>query len=290
LAVSIIDFVRERGFIMNIKKIISGGQTGADRAALDFAIENDISHGGWVPKGRLAEDGVIPDRYDLVETESPDYNVRTEMNVMDSDGTLIMSHGRLTGGSALTKAFAGKHKRPCLHIDLENAVEFEAAVEISAWISRHHIETLNVAGSRASKDPGIYGATFNILETVFYMGIIEDNMPDFVNRPYEMDGREMGRSMPSSVDEAVDRLIAEMPLKDKVMIAGLREQDLLYQFGSLDIYIRNYYGLSSGNDRLMQSCRDLAGRKNLDTDEAVFLIIKRLWEILKTTHAIRRVK
>jgi hypothetical protein len=275
---------------MNIKKIISGGQTGADRAALDFAIDNDIPHGGWVPKGRLAEDGVIPKRYDVNETESPDYNVRTEKNLMDSDGTLIMSHGEITGGSALTKVLARKHKRPCLHIDLNRVPEFEAAVEIMNWIRQHGVETLNVAGSRASKDPGIYSATINVLETVFYVGIIEDNMPDFVNKPYEMDGREIGRSMPSSVDEAVGRLINEMPLKDKVIIAGLKEYELLHQFGSLDIYIRNYYGLSAGNEKLMQSCRDLTGQNNLDIDEAVFLIIRKFWEELKTTHAIRRVK
>ncbi len=275
---------------MNIKKIISGGQTGADRAALDFAIENDIPHGGWVPKGRLAEDGAISIRYDLVETDSQDYNVRTEKNIIDSDGTLIMSHGALTGGSALTKAFARKHRRPCLHIDLDSTPEFEAAVEISNWMTQYGIETLNVAGSRASKDPGIYNATLNVLETVFYVGIIEDNMPDFINKPYELDGREIGRSMPSSVDEAVERLIQEMPLKDKVVMAGLKEHDLIHQFGSLDIYIRNYYGLSAGNEKLMQSCRELGGPKKLDTDEAVFLIIKKFWEALKKTHAIRRVK
>jgi hypothetical protein len=275
---------------MSIKKIISGGQTGADRAALDFAIDNDIPHGGWVPKGRLAEDGVISNRYDVVETDSPDYTVRTEKNVMDSDGTLIMSHGALTGGSALTKALARKHKRPCLHIDLDGVPEFEAAFEITGWITQHGVETLNVAGSRASKDPGIYHATMNILETVFYMGIIEENMQDFINKPYEMNGRESGRTMPSSVEEAVDRLITEMPLKDKVVLAGLKEHEVLHQFGSLDIYIRNYYGMSSGNEKLMTSCRELAGRKNMDTDDAVFLIIRKFWEVLKTTHAIRRIK
>jgi hypothetical protein len=275
---------------MNIKKIISGGQTGADRAALDFAIDNDISHGGWVPKGRLAEDGVIPNRYDMDETESSDYNVRTEKNIVDSDGTLILSHGALTGGSALTKALSRKHQRPCLHIDLNVSPEFEAAVETMHWISQHGIETINVAGSRASKDPGIYNATINILETVFYMGIIGDNMPDFINRPYAMDSLENGKTTPSSVDEAVERLIHEMPLKDKVVISGLKEHELVLQYGSLDIYIKNYYGLSSGNERLLQSCRETAGRKNLDMEGAVFLIIKKFWETLKATHVIRRIK
>jgi hypothetical protein len=275
---------------MIIKKIISGGQTGADRAALDFAIDNDIHYGGWIPKGRLAEDGIISNRYEMVETDSSDYSVRTERNIMDSDGTLILSHGELTGGSVLTKTLAGKHQRPCLHIDLNNMAEFEAAMEIVHWITQHGVETLNVAGSRASKDPGIYNATLNILETVFYVGIIGDNMPDFINKPYAMNGRESDKTIPSSVDEAVDRLIHEMPLKDKVMIAGLKEHELVLQHGSLDIYIRNYYGLSSGNEGLLKSCREAAGREILDVDEAVFLIIKKFWEALKETHAIRRVK
>jgi len=85
-----------------LQKIISGGQTGADRAALDFAIGFDIPHGGWIPKGRKTEDGVLPDKYKLKEMPTASYPKRTEKNVLDSDGTLILSHGKLTGGSALT--------------------------------------------------------------------------------------------------------------------------------------------------------------------------------------------
>ena len=98
---------------MMIKKLISGAQTGADRAALDFAINNDIPHGGWVPRGRKAEDGVIPDRYHVKETPEPEYSRRTALNVMDSDGTLIFSHGPLTGGSALTEKLARKYNKAC---------------------------------------------------------------------------------------------------------------------------------------------------------------------------------
>jgi len=94
---------------VSIKKIISGGQTGADRAALDFAIEVGIPHGGWVPKGRKAEDGEIPDKYSLQEMATSSYPARTEKNVIDSDGTLIISHGRLSGGSLSTKKVADEH-------------------------------------------------------------------------------------------------------------------------------------------------------------------------------------
>lgn len=151
---------------MAVKKIISGVQTGADRAALDCAIANNIPHGGWVPKGRNAEDGIIPETYEVQESPSKDYKRRTELNVRDSDGTLILTHGKLTGGSTLTLKYAQKHDKPCLHINLDETSESKAAKQINQWINQNHIETLNCAGSRASKDPEIYSAMYNILETV----------------------------------------------------------------------------------------------------------------------------
>ena len=125
-----------------IEKIISGAQTGADRAALDAAIELGIPHGGWVPKGRLAEDGVIPQKYHLEEMPTESYAHRTEQNVVASEGTLILAHGQLSGGSALTKEFAEKHRRPCLNIDLNIIPAFKAATLITTWIEIYHIKIL----------------------------------------------------------------------------------------------------------------------------------------------------
>lgn len=159
---------------VTVKKIISGGQTGADRAALDFAIENKIAHGGWVPRGRIAEDGPIPDKYRLQEAPAPEYDRRTELNVIDSEGTLIISHGELKGGSALTLRLAAKHRRPVLHIDLKTMPQCIAALKIVRWLSRFRVETLNVAGARASRDPDIYRATRCILEIVFQQGLSVD--------------------------------------------------------------------------------------------------------------------
>ena len=147
-----------------IRKIVSGGQTGADRAALDFAMKNGISHGGWVPKGRKAEDGPIPDRYNLREMPTASYPQRTEQNILDSDGTLIISHGPLTGGSALTKELADRRHKPRLHIDL-NAIPLpEAAEKIRNWLELLSIEVLNIAGPRASENEKIYSDTITLLE------------------------------------------------------------------------------------------------------------------------------
>ncbi|ABC77638.1 putative molybdenum carrier protein [Syntrophus aciditrophicus] len=147
-----------------ITKIISGGQTGADRAALDFAIKHHIPYGGWVPKGRLAEGGRVPETYQLQEMPTSDYSKRTEKNVLDSDGTLIISHGILKGGSALTEFFAEQYKKPCLHIDLDRISIEDAATLINSWTVSHHIQVLNIAGPRAGKDPEIYQATMDLLE------------------------------------------------------------------------------------------------------------------------------
>lgn len=140
-----------------IKQIISGGQTGADRAALDLALENGIETGGFVPLARAAEDGRIPDKYhNLFETESADPAVRTEKNVLAGDATLIVSHGRLSGGSLLTRQIAEKYKKPVLHLDLSVTAGKAAAVKLGEWLDKVKPSVLNVAGPRASEDPEIY--------------------------------------------------------------------------------------------------------------------------------------
>lgn len=149
-----------------IKKIISGGQTGADRAALDVSIEFDIPHGGWIPKGRLAEDGPLPERYHLEETSTNSYSERTERNVVDSDGTLIFSRGLPAGGTAYTIEAARQHGKPYLFIDLDETFESDAPGIISAWVLRQGIEVLNIAGPRESEDPGIYQSVRAIMEQV----------------------------------------------------------------------------------------------------------------------------
>jgi len=129
-----------------LKKIISGGQTGADQAALDVAIKLGIPHGGWIPRGRKTETGVLDHKYNLKEMETFDYNKRTEQNVIDSDGTLIISHGRLSGGSDYTREMTLLHHRPWLHIDLNKRSAFQAAEKIKSWLTENEIEVLNVAG------------------------------------------------------------------------------------------------------------------------------------------------
>lgn len=148
-------------------KIISGGQTGVDRAALDWAIANGFESGGYVPKGRRAEDGRIPDSYaNLIETGS-DVADRTKQNVIHSDATLILSEGELSGGSKLTFELAIAHGKPFLHVNFLKLSMPSAVRTVRLWLADIQPGTLNVAGPRASEDAGIYTVTRNFLNDLF---------------------------------------------------------------------------------------------------------------------------
>ena len=137
---------------ITVQRIVSGGQTGVDRGGLDAALALGIEQGGWCPRGRRAEDGKIPGHYRLRETEAYEYHVRTEQNVIDSDGTLILYRDKVTGGTKFTYRMARKHNRPCLLVDLTEQLDVEA---VRQWLRAAAIRVLNIAGPRESSHPGI---------------------------------------------------------------------------------------------------------------------------------------
>ena len=161
----------------SIAKIISGGQTGADRGGLDAAIDSAVPHGGWCPKGRISEEGVIPAHYNLVETKSTAYPTRTEANIVDAHCTVVFTFGKPTGGSKKTVALAEKHQRSCLCLDLSILTDEAAAREILEWLSPGGLTmpglvvpppnpVVNVAGSRESKAPGIHQRVRDVMRIV----------------------------------------------------------------------------------------------------------------------------
>lgn len=141
---------------MNALRIVSGGQTGVDRAALDAALAADIPCGGWCPGGRMAEDGPIDGRYPLTEIPGSGYIERTRANVADSDGTVILHDRLLEGGTLQTARFCSELGKPHLVIDRGAMDEAAAATAMAGFVAAHGIRTLNVAGPRASKQPQIY--------------------------------------------------------------------------------------------------------------------------------------
>ncbi|MEM6471249.1 MAG: putative molybdenum carrier protein [Planctomycetota bacterium] len=150
-----------RGFLPS--RIVSGGQTGVDRAGLEAAIAYDIEHGGWCPRGRLSEDGTIPSRYQLMEMDSPDYPARTEQNVIDSDATVILHEGELKGGSLLTRRLAKRWKKPHLCLSLDQA----SPSELRQWLVEVRPLVLNVAGPRDRSAPGIETRALDFLLRAF---------------------------------------------------------------------------------------------------------------------------
>jgi hypothetical protein len=149
--------------------IVSGGQTGADRAALDFAIEHDIPHGGWCPRGRPAEDGTIPQLYQLQETPSRKYSQRTEWNVRDSDATVVFSVVQNpAGGTALTLSVARRLGKPFLHLCRETASVAGSAARLLSFLDEHQVRRLNIAGPRASQEPDVATFVRDVLGAAIY--------------------------------------------------------------------------------------------------------------------------
>ncbi|MBJ6724039.1 putative molybdenum carrier protein [Geomesophilobacter sediminis] len=154
---------------MGLARVVSGGQTGVDRAGLDAALELGMPIGGYCPCGRKAEDGTVPARYPLIELSSDYYCTRTEKNVVESDGTLILNQGELTEGTKLTHDYARQHGRPCLIVQLDQDPVLDPA-RVAEWLRGNRISVLNVAGPRESKCPGgIYDAAFRYLRRLFQL-------------------------------------------------------------------------------------------------------------------------
>ena len=264
-----------------LTEIISGGQTGADRGALDAAIKLGIPYGGWIPKGRKTEDGPLPQKYQLIEMPTADYAKRTMKNVDESDGTLILSHGDLTGGSKFTEEHAVTMERPCLVIDLKKTNMFQAAMKAADWIRENSVRILNVAGPRASHDPKIYNATLDLILSIYQLDKIHDYMPSL--------GKPTGVS-PQTVKEAVATLIEEMSLKDCAQIANMAAIELNSLNVYLGHYIRNNFRLLAGNAALIESCRLISGEPEVHAEKASQIIIDELWKKLTKTHKLRLVK
>ena len=269
-----------------LEKIISGGQTGADQAALDAAIKLGIPHGGWIPRGRLTEDGPLPDKYDLTEMPTTSYPERTKKNIRESDGTLILSHGMLSGGSEFTRKMALKYQKPMLHIDFNRMIPFDAAVVINNWMVDHDVSILNVAGPRASTDPNIYRAAVDIIEAVSFLNLSENNPM----QTRAADDDAFPREIPRDIHGAVAEIISGMTLKDRAAMANLTEGELAPLQLNLGMYIRQQLPRWYTSESFKRSCEEAAHEEGLDASNPPMVIIKKIWNQLKTTHRLRVIK
>ena len=269
-----------------IEKIISGGQTGADRAALDTAIKFNIDHGGWVPRGRRTEDGPLPPIYRLEETDSPEYAVRTEKNVQAAQATVIISRVPLTGGSLLTRDLARQYGKHCFHLDLSAMDEFEAAIMLYESLRENHIHTLNVAGPRAGEDPGIYWSVKGILETIFFMEMMDSPVPPLPAEDMLLMERRWEKQC-DTVEAAVGHIVSGLHLRTRCVIANLDRRRIGEGYFALADTIKVKLGLDSGNAALLSHCARRAGMKTLTPEDAAMVIFKAVKSRLEKDHVLR---
>ena len=275
---------------MQITKIISGGQAGADQAALDAAIELGIDHGGWIPRGRFTENGPLPDKYHLQEMPAASYPERTEKNVLDSDGTVIFSRGPLNGGSKLTAEMAEKHGKPWLHVDLRKVHALKASTDLHAWIVRERVRVLHVAGPEESIEPGIYNDVYQAIWGLFTLDAMGTRHGPDVKAFRLEDLAQKIANRPKTVVEAVAFMEKHLPLEHRVHLSKMNDEDLVDFHISIGAWIRETFGLWQGNEELLKSAEAMSGRKISSSDDASYLILKALSERLRTTHRLRVVK
>ena len=281
--------IQDREKIM-IKKIVSGGRIGADQAALDVAIKMGIPHGGWIQKGRKTQRGILPEKYQLKEMPISGFKERIEQNVIDSNGTVIISHGNLTGGAEYSQKMAEKHQRPCLHIDLNQTPADMAGSKINTWIIENEIEVLNVTGSRTSEEPKIYKDTMGIVEETIFLGLLKAKPGEHLTDYDQKDYINILPIPPKAVDEAVDRLISKLDLKEKVKITKQYSNDL--RNSNTDSYgcFKNVLDLLFGNKELLASCRSISKKHVYSEDDAAQVIMEALRKKIRQTHKLRVVK
>jgi hypothetical protein len=266
---------------MILKKIISGGQTGVHRAALDIAIDLGIPHVGWIPKGRITDKDSLPEKYKLKELETSSHPMGIEKNVVDSDGTLIIYRGKFYEEAELAFKYTSKHQRDCLCIDLNINRGFVAAQLIKSWLVENNIKMLNVAGPYEGEDSDIYADSARLLRAVYQLFFIESK---------KSSSNKLKALYPRTVEEAVDRLFSELPFKEKTNLVKLEEHELELLPPDLGEYIVENYGLQFDKGMLIKDCRFMVKGKELNEHGAAALIIKELWRKLRKTHALRVVK
>ncbi len=271
-----------------LSKIISGGQTGADRAALDVAIKYNIPHGGWIPKGRKTEAGPLPRRYALKEMPSEDYPSRTKQNILDSHGTAIICRGPLKGGSALTQSYARIRGKPNIHIDLSMNEAFEASLILQSFIMENGIEVLNLAGPRASHDPGIYFDLKTILESTLYLMFLDREEQGIIGQ--DLPGRIKKVDFPQGVEQAADLVGKDLSLRARTYIARMKEERLKDLYFVWMEYVRKRVGFDQGNDPLLEACRRDMELDFFSVEDGVMEILKFLKKALEQSHTLRVIK
>lgn len=265
-----------------ITKIISSGQGGIEKAALDLALKMEIPHEGWTNDTGTQDLGR---KRSLSILKSKDQNAYIEKNIEMADGTLALFRKK-TPSSVFTllKKTTKRLNKPLLMIDLTKCAKFECSLNINRWLTDENIRTLYVSGEHVSEDSDTYQDVMDILESTLYLGQIEQSKPvaaNFSDMPFDA---------PKNIENAVSCLIEKLPLKQKVLVANMTFVELPALNITIGKYIRENFGIWTGNTELLESCREAAKNKDLTVENVSAVIIQALWEKLKETHRLRLVK
>jgi len=269
-----------------IRKIVSNGRNGVSRGALDAAMTLDIPHGGWTLNEDPAAGGPAPDRYRLRKMKTGSVAKCVERNVKAAEGSLILTFSDDLPDDALyARKIADKHHLPWLHINLGRVAEFEAAQSIHDWLKDRKIQVVHVVGATCGKAEGNVGkTTSDLLEAVYYLGLIENNMAETYNP-----AQPQQEAPPESIDEIVSRISADMALKDRVIVANLHESQLELLQPTLGRYILDqieHWQKRHVNDFSLSELE----KEIVDIEDAAAAIINRLWKRLRKTHRLRMVE
>lgn len=269
-----------------IRKIVSNGRPGVARGALDAALTLDIPHGGWMLSGDPAVENPLPEKYHLQEMKTNSLTKCMERNVKDADGTLILTFtDDMPDDAASARKSADKHHSPWLQINLARTNEFEAAQSIHEWVKDRKIHVIHVVGAtRGEPQKKANKITAGLLEAVYYLGLIENNMTAATKA-----AAPGNKKPPKSLNEIVRRISNEMTLKDRVIVANLQESQLELLQQTLGRYIITQLEHWQKNNPDVFSISDL-GEGTSDVEEISATIMQKLWVRLRETHRLRIVK
>ena len=273
-----------------IEKIISRGRPGAERAALDAAIKLGIAYGGWIPKGGGTVGSTNADRYNLIEMPTANRTEAFKKNIRESDGTLILSYGTLSSDTANAERTTRRYNIPLLLVDLNSTSSFNAASLINDWIIDNDLSILHVTGPFENEDGRIYQATLDILQAVYFLNLTETSLNQPMGTQELLNQPLMADLPPKTAETAVDIIINEMHLKDRILMANLKEEEIAPLQLTLGLYIKKKLGIWSGDTVLYDSFVTAAEKEKLDKSNIPMVLIRMMWKKLRDTHRLRVVK
>jgi len=269
-----------------IEKIISGGNPGCERAALDAAIKYGIPHTGWVHHMRGEERDKLLARYNLCVIPALDPKAAIKRNIMSADGTLILTFGNIEGSADYARHMTLKSGIQLLGIDLKQYSPMEAGSLIASWMEMNHVNRVFITGSAENNNRPVYNLPRKIVESAIVLLLARP--ADYKTRKIRTDDAyRAGKSWPTTVTEAVDTLISDLFLKDKTRISAMQPPELDDLLPTLGTYIKETFGLLTGNHTLIKACMQSTHANRMIPDEACTVIIRELWNKLQLTHKLR---